>query len=72
MLLQVSQASFQVPRVTSGFLSSCCREIGLHLELRRETQGSSQVETGISGFLSSFKRGVSPPLMFRHETLLSS
>ena len=32
MLPQGSQASFQVARENSGFLSGCCRGIGPHLE----------------------------------------
>ena len=51
---QESQASFQVSRGTSGFLSCGCRGIEPHLNLRRETQGFSLVATGISGFLSNF------------------
>ena len=57
---------------TLGFLSSCCKGIGPHLELRHETQGSSPVATRILGFLSSFNRGVRPRLVLRHGTLLSS
>ena len=38
MLPQGSQASFQVSRGTSGFLSSRCMKIGPHLELKWETQ----------------------------------
>ena len=72
MLPQGSQASFKVARATSGFLSSCCSGIRLHLELRQETQCSSPVATGISGWLSSFTRGVWPHIMLRHGTPLSS
>ena len=66
MLPQGSQPSFQVSSVTSGNLSSLCRGIGPHLELRWETQGSSPVETGISGFLSTFNRGDRNCLVLRH------
>ena len=72
MLPQGSQASFKVARATSGFLSSCCSGIRLHLELRQETQGSSPVATGISGWLSSFTRGVWLHIMLRHGIPLSS
>ena len=71
-LLQGSQASFQVARGTSGFLSSHCRRIGPHLKLRGETQGSTPVVKGVLGFLSSFNWGVRPGLMLGHETPLSS
>ena len=59
-------------RCTSGFLLSCCRGIGPHLELMQETRGSSPLETGISRFLSSFNRGIRPCLLLRHGTPLSS
>ena len=59
MLPQGSHTSFLVVRGTSGFLSSHCRGIWPHLDLRWETQGSSPVVTVILGFLSSFIRGVS-------------
>ena len=68
MLPQVSQASFQFARGTSRYLSSHCRGIGPHLELRHVTQSSSPVAAGILGFLSSFNRGVRPRLMLRQET----
>ena len=61
-----SQESFRVVRGLSGFLSSRCRGIGPHLELRLEPQGSSPVLTWISGFLWSFNRGVRPRLVWRH------
>ena len=53
---------------TLGFLSSCCKGIGPHLELRHETQGSSPVATRILGFLSSFNRGVRPRLVLSYGT----
>ena len=67
-----SQVCLQVARGTSGFFCSCCRGIGPHLELMRETQGFSRVATGISGFLLTFNRGVRPCLMLNHRTPLSS
>ena len=54
MLSLGSQESFQVVRGLSGFLSSWCRQLGPHLEMRRETQGSSPVLTRISGSLWRF------------------
>ena len=38
ILSLASQESFRVVRSLSGFLSSWCRGLGLHLDLRRETQ----------------------------------
>ena len=67
MLPQGSQASFQVALGGSGFLSSCFRGIGPHLELRQEPQGSSQVATWILLFLMSFKKGVRPRLILSME-----
>ena len=61
-----------VARGFLGFLSSRCRCLGLHLELRLEPQGSSPVLTWISGFLWSFKREVRPRLVWRHGSPLSS
>ena len=49
MLLQGNQAEFHVARGSSGFLSSPCRRIGPHHELRWKTQVSSPVVEGISG-----------------------
>ena len=72
MLPQGSQASFQVARGNTGFLSSHCRGIGPHLELRQGAQVSSPVATGISVFLSSLSMEVRPRLGFMHETPLSS
>ena len=66
------QVSIPVTRRLSGFLSSRCRGIGPHLELRLEPQGSSPVLTWVSGFLWSFNRGVRPRLVWRHGTLLPS
>ena len=57
VLPQESQVSVRVVRDLSGFLSSQCRGIGPHLELRLEPQGSSPVLTWISGFQWSFNRG---------------
>ena len=54
------------------FLSSHCRGIGPHLELRQGAQVSSPVATGISVFLSSLSMEVRPRLGFMHETPLSS
>ena len=71
MLPLGSQASFQFVRGTSAFLSSCCRIIGPHLELRQKTQDSSPVVTGILGFQSSSNRVVRSCLMLRHGTPLS-
>ena len=44
------QASFQVGRVNSRLLSRCCRGIGPHLALVRESCGFSRVAAGSSGF----------------------
>ena len=41
MLFLGSQESFRVVGGLSGFLSSWCRRLGPHLDLRQETQGSS-------------------------------
>ena len=57
---------------TTGFLSSRCRGVGTHLELKRETQCSSLVATGILVVLSSFNRKVRPCLILRHRTPLFS
>ena len=72
VLPQESQVSIRVASGLSGFLSSQCRGIGLHLELRPEPQGSSPVLTWISGFLWSFNRGVRPRLVGRHGSPLPS
>ena len=72
VLPQESQVSIRVARGLLGFLSSRCRGIGPHLELRPEPQGSSPVLTWISGFLWSFNRGVRPRLVWRHGTPLPS
>ena len=48
--------------VTSG-----CRTVGPHLELRRETQGSFLVATWISGFLPSFNRGTEKQAMWNSD-----
>ena len=53
MLLQVNQASFQLERGTSGFISNHCRGIWPHLELRGNLVIFSPVSVGSSGFLSS-------------------
>ena len=66
-----SQVGLRVARGTSVFCS-CCRGIGPHLELMRETQGSFRVATGISEFLLTFNRGVRPCLVLNHRTPLSS
>ena len=72
MLPQESHVSIRVATGPSGFLSSLCRGIGPHLELRPEPQGSPPVLTWISWFLWSFNRGVRPHLMWRHGTPLPS
>ena len=54
MLSLGSQESFRVVRGLSGILSSWCRQLGPHLEMRWETQGSSPVLTRISGSLWRF------------------
>ena len=72
MLPQESQVSIRVARGLSGFLSSRCRGIGPHLELRLEPQGAFSVMTWILGFLWSFNRGVRPLVMWRHGTLFPS
>ena len=69
---QESQVSIRVARGLLGFLSSRCRGIGPHLQLRPEPQGSSPVLAWISGFLWSLNRGFRPCLMGRHGTPLPS
>ena len=59
VLPQGSQVSMQVARGLSGFLSSQCRGLGPHLELRPEPNFSSPVLKWISGFPWSFNRGIS-------------
>ena len=56
----------------SGFLSSRCRVLGSHLELRPEPQAFSPVLAWISGYLWSFHSRVRPCLMCRHASPLSS
>ena len=68
----VKSALLEVVRVSWGFLSSHYRGIGLHLEMRRETQGSSRVASGTSSLLLSFNWEVWPHLVWRHGTPLSS
>ena len=63
ILLLGSQESVRVVKGLSGFLSSWCRGLGPHLELRWETQGSSPALTGNSGFLWRFHWGVRHHLM---------
>ena len=53
---QESPVSMRVARSLSGFLSSQCRVLGPHLELRSEPQASSQVLTWNSEFRWSFNR----------------
>ena len=62
MLPQGSQA-FRVVRGTLGFLSSHCRKIGLHVELRWEIQCSSPV---VMGSRSSYRvsKGESGLILF--------
>ena len=72
MLSLETQESFQVVRGLLGVLSSWCRKIGPHIELRWETQHSTPVLTWISGFLLRLLWGVKHPLMLRHGTPLSS
>ena len=72
MLSLGSQESFRVVRGLSGFLSSWCRRLGPHVELRRETQGSSPALTGISGSLWRFPWGVRSHLVLGHGTPLPS
>ena len=72
VLPQEIQVFMRAERDLSGFLSSRCRGLGPHLDLRLEAQSSSPVLTCISGFLWSFHRGVRPRLMWRHASLLSS
>ena len=62
VLPQEGQVSRRVARGLLGFLSSQCRVLGPHLELRPQAQFSSLVMTWISGFLPCFKRGVRPRL----------
>ena len=61
VLPQESQVSMLV-RGFSVFLSSCCRVLGPHLELRPEPQVSFPMLTWISEILWSFNRGVRPRL----------
>ena len=72
MLSLGSQESFQVARGLLGFLSSWFRQLGPHVELRRETQGSSPALTGISGSLWRFHWGVRRRLVLGHGTPLPS
>ena len=67
-----SQESFQVVRGLSVFVSSWCRRLGPHVELRRETQGSSPALTEISGFLWRFPWEVRRRLVLGHGTRLPS
>ena len=69
---QESPVSMRVARGLSGFLSSWCRVLGPHLELRPEPQGPSPVLTWISVFLWSFHRGVRPRIVWKHASPLSS
>lgn len=72
LLPQVSQASFQILSGTLEILSSRCRAIGPHFELRwetqdscpvvAETQDSSRVVPGKTGFLSNLNRYLLEPL----------
>ena len=59
MLSLGSQESVRVVRGLSGFLSSWCRGLVPHLDLRQETQGSSPALTRILGFLQRVHWGVS-------------
>ena len=62
MLPHESPVSMRVVKGLSGFLSSWCQDLGLHLELSPEPQGSSPVltwypgsygaSTGLSGIVS--------------------
>ena len=72
LLPQGSQASFQIASGNSRFLSSSCRVICSHHELRQVIQGSSSVVKGISGFLLSHNMGFRPRLVLKHGSLLSS
>ena len=69
---QESQASMRVERGLSRFLSSRCRVLGPHLEVKPEAQCSPPVLTWNSGFLWRFSRGVRPHLVWRHASPLSS
>ena len=72
VLPQESQVSIRVARGLSGFLSSRCRGIRPHLELRPEPQGSSPVLKWILVFLWTFNRGIRPGLVWKHGTPLPS
>ena len=72
LLPQRIQVSFRVARGRSEFLSSWCRGLGPHLELRRETQVSSSTLTGISGFHWTFPWEVRSHLVLGHGTPLPS
>ena len=72
MLSLRSQESFRVVRGLSGFLSSWCRRLGPHLQLRQETQGSSPALTAISASLWRFPWGVRHRLVLGHGSLLPS
>ena len=72
VLPQESQASMRVERGLPRFLSSRCRVLGPHLEVKPEAQCSPPVLTWNSGFLWSFYRGVRPRLVWRHSSLLFS
>ena len=52
------------------FLSSCNRDLRVHIEVQQGSQSSSPLETWNSTFLSSCKRGVKPPVELRREIRL--
>ena len=56
VLPQESQVSMQVARGFSGFLSSRCRDLGSHLELRLEPQSSSSADMDL-GVPMQFQQG---------------
>ena len=72
VLPQKIQVSFRVARGRLGFLSSWCRGLEPHLELRQETQGSSPALTEISGFHWTFHWGARSRLVLGHGTPLPS
>ena len=54
----------------SALLSSCNRDLGIHIEVQQGSQSSSPLEAWNSTFLSSCKRGVKPPVELRREIRL--
>ena len=71
MLPQGSQVSFQVVRATSGFLSSCSRDIGAHYRLRQELGLLSSCDRDFRVPIK-IKQGSKPSARVEAWTLISS